>query len=160
MTQENMILDMDALLDGTLEDLADAPEWQEYPPGAHLVEITKIERFKVGDDGTKQGMKFSFKGKQTLEAADPEKVISEGQVTSISFFLVHPNENVVKQGQGQFKEIMAAAAAQYGAAKNSELCEKLTGSEVILVTDLRAEKKDGKLTGRQFLQFKGLAFPG
>lgn len=160
MSDKQLNLDMDQLLDGTLEDLADAPEWKEYPPGVHLVEITEIEQFSVGDDGTKRGLKFKFKGKQTLEATDPEKVISEGQVTSLSFFLVHPNENVVRQGQGQFKEIMAVAAAQYGAAKNSELIEKLKGSEVLLVTDLRAEKVDGKLTGRQFLQFKGMAFPG
>ena len=158
MTQETLNLDMDALLDGTLEDLADAPEWKEFPPGAHLVEITEIEQFKVDD--TKKGIKFKFKGKSTLEADDPEKVISEGQVTSISFFLVHPNENTVKQGQGQFKEIMAVAAAQYGADTNRNLMDKLVGSEVILVTDLRAEKKDGKFTGRQFLQFKGMAFPG
>jgi hypothetical protein len=159
MTEQTVNMDMDALLDGTLEDLADAPAWEDYPPGAHLVEVTKIERFMVQNDATKQGMKFHFKAKQTLEATDPEKVVSPDQVATLSFFLVHPSETAVKQGQGQFKEIMAVAAAQYGAAKNSELCEKLVGSEVILVTDLRPEKKDGKATGRNFLQFKGMAFP-
>lgn len=154
MSQQQIDL-LDSLLDSNLEDLADAPEWNEFPPGAHRVIVEEIEQFKVEkSDEPKAGIKIKFKGIETIEAQNPDKVISEGQVTSVSFFLIHPNENVMKSGQGGFKEIMAATAEQFGAGPNRELMEKLKGSEVLIVTDLRKDKK----TDREYLQLKSLAF--
>ena len=131
---------LDDLLDATLEDLADAPAWQEYPPGVHRCTVEEVEQFKVNDE-PKAGVKIKLKGIETVEAQDPDKVIEPGQVTSLSFFLKHPNENVQKMGQGGFKEIMTATAAQFGTASNRELMEKLKGAEVLVVTDLRKDKK-------------------
>lgn len=152
MSQQQIDL-LDSLLDSSLEDLADAPTWQEYPPGVHRVIVEEIEQFKIENE-PKAGIKIKFKGIETVEAQDPEKVISEGQVTSVSFLLIHPNENVVKMGQGGFKEIMAATAEQFGAGSNRELMEKLKGAEVLIATDLRKDKKND----REYLQLKGLSF--
>lgn len=157
MSQQQIDL-LDSLLDTSLEDLADAPTWQEYPPGVHRVIVEEIEQFKVDDDkskdGPKAGIKIKFKGIETVEAQDPEKVITPEQVTFVSFFLLHPNETVRNMGQGGFKEIMAATAAQFGAGTNRELMEKLKGSEVLIATDLRKDKKND----REYLQLKGLSF--
>ena len=153
MSQQQIDL-LDSLLDTSLEDLADAPTWQEYPAGVHRVTVEEVEQFSVDGKEVKAGVKFKFKGIETIEAQDPEKVIEPGQVTSVSFFLVHPTEMVMKSGQGGFKEIMAATAAQFGAASNRELMEKVKGSEVLIVTDLRKDKK----TEREYLQLKGFTF--
>lgn len=157
---ENQINELDALLDTSLEDLADAPVWEDYPPGVHLVVVEAVEQFSVEKknpaDPTKAGVKIKFKGIETVEAQDPEKVIKPDQVTSVSFFLLHPNENVQKGGQGGFKEVMAATAGQYGAAPNRELIDKLVGSTVLIATDLRYSKKDEK----SYFQLKSLTFPG
>ena len=145
---------LDNLLDTSLEDLADAPAWQEYPPGVHRVIVEEVEQFKVDGSEPKAGIKFKFKGIETVEAQDPEKVITPDQVASVSFFLIHPNDMVMKSGQGGFKEIMAATAAQFGPGSNRELMEKIKGAEVLIATDLRKDKK----TDREYLQLKGLSF--
>lgn len=155
---QNQIDLLDSLLDSNLEDLADAPTWQEFPPGVHRVTVEEVEQFNVekksASDDTKAGIKIKLKAIETVEAQDPAKVVTPGQVTSVSFFLLHPNENVQKSGQGGFKEIMAACAAQFGAGSNRELMEKLKGSEVLVATDLRKDKK----TDREYLQLKGFTF--
>jgi hypothetical protein len=154
MSQQQIDL-LDSLLDSSLEDLADAPTWQEFPPGVHRCIVEDVEQFKVEkSDEPKAGIKIKFKGIETVEAQDPAKVIEPNQVTTVSFFLIHPNENVMKSGQGGFKEIMAATAEQFGTGSNRELMEKLKGSEVLITTDLRKDKK----TDREYLQLKGLAF--
>src|SRR5262245_50427887 len=73
---------LDSLLDSNLEDLADAPTWQEYPAGVHRVTVTEVEQFKVEGNEPKAGIKIKFKGIETIEAQDPEKVITPEQVTS------------------------------------------------------------------------------
>lgn len=151
---QNQIDLLDSLLDSNLEDLADAPTWQEFPPGVHRVIVTEIEQFTVESDKSKAGIKLKLKAIETVEAQDPAKVVAPDQVTSVSFFLLHPNENVQKSGQGGFKEIMAACASQFGAASNRELMEKLKGSEVLVATDLRKDKK----TDKEYLQLKGFTF--
>ena len=80
-------------------------------------------------------------------------MISADQVANVSFFLIHPNETVRDMGQGGFKEIMAAAAASFGAGSNRELMEKLTGAEVLIATDLRKDPKSDK----KYLQLKSLS---
>lgn len=152
---QNQIDLLGNLLDSSLEDLADAPVWQEYPPGVHRCVVEEVEQFNVEKSPEpKAGIKIKFKGIETVEAQDPDKVITPDQVTNVSFFLIHPNENVQKSGQGGFKEIMAATAEQFGAGSNRELMEKLKGAEVLITTDLRKDKK----TDREYLQLKGLAF--
>lgn len=153
MSQQQIDL-LDSLLDSSLEDLADAPTWQEFPPGVHRCIVEDVEQFKVDGNERKAGIKFKFKGLETVEAQDPNKVIEPGQVTSVSFFLIHPNDMVMKSGQGGFKEVMAATAEQFGAAPNRELMEKIKGAEVLIATDLRKDKK----TDREYLQLKGLSF--
>ena len=37
MTEQTLNLDIDNLLDGTLDDLADAPEFKPFPLGAHKI---------------------------------------------------------------------------------------------------------------------------
>lgn len=150
---QNQIDLLDSLLDSSLEDLADAPAWEDFPPGVHRVVVEEVEQFQVEKE-PKAGIKIKFRGIETVEAQDPDKVIEPDQLASISFFLVHPNETVQQMGQGGFKEIMAATAAQFGAGSNRELMDKLKGSEVLIVTDLRQDKK----SDRKYLQLKGLTF--
>jgi len=133
MTEQNANFDINALLDGTLDDLADRPEFKPYPKGAHRV-LLKLEVKKIGQ---KQAVEASFIAEETMELADPENdaPLEKGAKASVAFLL--DNE----YGQGDFKKVMAAAAGKFGAKTNRELMEDCQNAEVVIITGLRQNKE-------------------
>ncbi len=141
MSNDNLNMDIDSLLDGTLDDLADMPAFKPFTPGTHVA-ILKLEIKKIGEN---QAVEAGFKHKETIEQADPTATpVTPGDETSVLFFLKHPSQQAVELGQGQFKEIMKAAAEKFGPNTNRELMAQANGSEVTIVTGLREDKKKGK----------------
>lgn len=147
MTEANLNLDIDSLLDGTLDDLADAPEFKPYPIGAHKVIINW--ETKQLDDKKLSGKKntivtLKMKAVETVEtAAGSDEVCSPGQEENIGFFLVHHSSpKAMEIGQGGFKEIMKSLAAHYGAKSNRDLMADSQGAEVLVTTGLRKDKQD------------------
>lgn len=145
-TQTDMNLDIDSLLDGTLDDLLDAPEFKPFPPGAHQVTIVSWEQKAMDDkkDSSKKNVMVVMKIKaiQTVETpAGSEEVCSPGQEENLSFFLVHHSSpQAMEIGQGAFKEIMKSLAGHFGAKSNRELMVDSTGAEVLITTSLRKDK--------------------
>ena len=147
MTNENLNLDIDSLLDGTLDDLADAPEFKPFPIGAHRIVMSW--ETKQLDDKKLQGKKntivtLKMKAFETVETpAGSEEVCSPGQEENIGFFLVHHSSpKAMEIGQGAFKEIMKSLAGHYGAKSNRELMADSEGAEALVTTGLRADKTD------------------
>lgn len=147
MTEQTLNLDIDSLLDGTLDDLADAPEFKPYPIGAHKV-VIKWETKQL-DDKKLQGKKntlvmMHMKAMETVEtAAGSDEVCSPGQEETISFFLVHHSSpKAMEIGQGAFKEVMKSLAGHYGSKSNRELMADSEGAEVLVTTGLRKDKND------------------
>jgi hypothetical protein len=147
MTNENLNLDIDSLLDGTLDDLADAPEFKPFPIGAHKI-VMKWETKQL-DDSKEKGKKntivtLKMKAIETVETpAGSDEVCSPGQEENIGFFLVHHSSpKAMEIGQGAFKEIMKSLAAHYGAKSNRELMADSEGAEALVTTGLRADKTD------------------
>jgi hypothetical protein len=147
MTNENLNLDIDSLLDGTLDDLADAPEFKPFPIGAHKI-VMKWETKQL-DDKKMAGKKntivtLQMKALETVETpAGSDEVCSPGQEENIGFFLVHHSSpKAMEIGQGAFKEIMKSLAAHYGAKSNRELMADSQGAEALVTTGLRADKTD------------------
>ena len=137
---------IDTLLDGTLDDLADMPEFKPFPPGAHKVTIVSWTQKSLDDkkDASKKNvmMEMKIKAIETVESATgSDEVASPGQEENLSFFLVHHSSpQAMELGQGQFKEIMKALAANFGAKSNRELMADSTGAEVLVTTGLRKDK--------------------
>lgn len=147
MTTENLNLDIDSLLDGTLDDLADAPEFKPYPLGVHKVVINwETKQLDDNKDKSKKNTIVTLKMKalETIETpAGSEEVCSPGQEENIGFFLVHHSSpKAMENGQGAFKEIMKSLAAHYGAKSNRELMAESAGAEVLVTTGLRKDKTD------------------
>ena len=147
MTEQTLNLDIDNLLDGTLDDLADAPEFKPFPIGAHKI-VMKWET-KQMDDKKLQGKKntivtLKMKALETIETpAGSEEVCSPGQEENIGFFLVHHSSpKAMEIGQGAFKEIMKSLAAHYGAKSNRELMADSEGAEALVTTGHRKDKTD------------------
>ena len=147
MTTENLNLDIDSLLDGTLDDLADAPEFKPFPLGVHKI-IMNWETKQL-DDKKESGKKntlvtLKMKAMETIETpAGSEEVCTPGQEENIGFFLVHHSSpKAMEIGQGAFKEIMRSLAGHYGAKSNRELMAESAGAEALVTTGHRTDKQD------------------
>lgn len=131
-------INMDALLDGTLDDLADIPEFRTFPPGAHKVKFNWEQRVV----NNHPAIEVRLTAVETVELAKPadeeNKALVGGEVGSVLYML----DNAI--GQGKFKELMKSFAAHYGAKSNRELLTDAQGSEVLVVTDLHSNKEKTK----------------
>lgn len=131
--QSDTPFDLDAILDGTLDDLADIPEFAVYAPGSYILDFN-LEQDK---DKKKQSVYY---GRMTVvevkELADPTKTPpAVGAQTGVRMDLTN------EFGQGNMKKILSAAAAKFGKKSNRELIEELkTSVRVLAITDLRANK--------------------
>ena len=152
MTDKTVNMDVDALLDGTLDDLADMPEFKPYPVGMHRVnvnvQVKKMEKHKA--------VEFKFSAIETIElpAGSEDKPLEHGAETSILLFLSHDKPTVAEMGQGQFKDICKQAVAKFGAKSNRELIEDMNGAEAVIVTSQRSNKDKTKL----YTQLDGIEF--
>lgn len=135
MTDANKDFDLDSLLDGTLDDLADLPEFRPFVPGTY--------RISFGFEVDKKDKAIYYAGLKILEIieqADPnEKPMEVGAETNVRFDLKN------EYGQGGFKRIMAVAADKFGKKSNRELIEDLKGTECLVVTKQNVNKKNGQI---------------
>ena len=131
-------INMDALLDGTLDDLADIPEFRPFPPGAHKVKFTWEQK----EVNKHPAIEVKLTAVETVELAKPadeeNKALVGGETGSVLYML----DNEI--GQGKFKELLKSLAAHYGAKTTRELLADAQGSEVLVVTDLRSNKEKTK----------------
>lgn len=134
----------DAILDASLDDLADLPEFASFPAGVHrcTVSLTKKEI------NSKPAIEVKLVAIETVELSKPEedKPVNAGQVSSAAYFL--DNEF----GQGAFKKLVAPLAASLGVSSLRELLEQAEGTEVEAVTAFRKNKK----TGEEYFDIKKL----
>ncbi len=129
---------IDSILDGTLDDLADLAEFKPFPVGTHRA-ILSMEQKVVNKHPC---VEAKLKAVETVElpsGSDAEPV-SVGQEATVLYML--DNE----LGQGKFKKLLKQLAESYGTDKtNREIMEAAQGSEVLVVTTLRANKEKTKM---------------
>ena len=124
-------IDMDKLLDSTLDDLADAPEFKPFPAGTHKVTITILQK-KIG---THPAFEVGMKAVETIELSNSDETpLAAGATTSVAYMM----DNDL--GQGNFKKILASLASHYGAKSNRELISEAQNAEVLVVTKVRMNK--------------------
>lgn len=122
---------LDALLEGNLDDLAQVPEYVTFPAGSHKVLITW--EMPTKDRPTTIGLKLS--AVETLELNDSSaSPLVPGYMTTISFKM----EN--QYGQSNYRKVITALSAHYGAGTNREIMEKSDGAECLVITSLRKGK--------------------
>jgi len=135
MAQDNF--DITAMLDGTLDDLSDLPEFKPYPAGTHAVVLTIMDlTAKDKRVNGHPGFEFKMKAIETLELADSnETPLVAGAETSCLYLLDNPI------GQGSFKKVLQSAAEHFGAKSNRDLLADLNGATVAVVTRQRQNKQ-------------------
>ena len=125
--------EIDSLLDATLDDLDDLPEFKNFNPGVHRV----LASFSIKGINNKDVVELAMKGLETLELANPtDEPIKEGDSSSVIFML--DNEF----GVGNFKKIATPIAAALGTTTNRETIEQCKDVECLIVTSLRQDKND------------------
>lgn len=127
---------VDAILDGTLDDLADMPEFKPFPAGTHAVTLKIVDKTAKKDRvNGHPGFEFKMTAVETIELADSsETPLVAGAETSVLYLL----DNEI--GQGAFKNVMKAAVEAFGPKTNRELLADLQGATVAVVTRLRENK--------------------
>ena len=129
-----MSLDLDSILDSSIDDLADLPEFGIYPSGVHRV----IINWESKEVNKHPSMEMKMKLIETVELANPaeDQPVAAGTESSSLFML--DNEF----GQGAFKQIMKVLAGACGTNKISETVDASQGMEVQVVVAVKPDKKD------------------
>lgn len=123
------------ILDETLDDLADLPEWKPYPAGVHRVTIS----LKEGKSGAGNPLAIAeLKAIETIELKDPnEEPLTKGTEASVTFTL---NQEI---GQGKFKNLAGAMIAGLGMDPKTKLrtvINEVKNVECVVVTQVRMNK--------------------
>jgi hypothetical protein len=129
--------DLNSLLDGTLDDIADLPSFKPWPTGAYKAVLTLTQK----EISKHPAVEAKFKLIEILQLADASEVAEEdipkvGDESSMAFML--DNEF----GQGNFKKIMAASTEKFGTASNREHISNMQNAEVNVVLTVRPDKTD------------------
>lgn len=131
----NDSVDIDSLLDATLDDLADLPEFKNFPVGTHSC-LATLEKKVIGDH---PAVELTFKLKEHLELADgttEEEMCKPDDTASIAFML--DNEF----GQGKFKKVATVFGEALGLSNLGEIVAQVTDIDVVVTTNLRKDKKE------------------
>lgn len=141
----NQNVSMDDLLDGTLDDLADVPEFKPFAAGAHKVKINFDATKKIND---MPAIEVKLTHIETVELTNPEDTPpNAGDSTNVIYILKKKDDkgNIVRNelAEGQFKQLLASLAPAFPeATTNRAIMEAAQGYEVLAVTSIRESKKD------------------
>lgn len=145
MAQElNQNVSLDDLLDGTLDDLADVPEFKPFPAGAHKLRIFFDATKKIND---MPAIEVKLVHVETVELTNPEDTPpNPGDSTNVIYILKKKDgNNVVRNelAEGQFKALLAQLAPAFPeATTNRAIMEAANGFEVLGATSIRKNEKD------------------
>lgn len=122
---------MSELLDMSINDLADLPEFKPFPAGCHRA-ILGTGYKKIND---KMCFEFTLKALETVELADPnDQPLVAGAETGV----IYQRDN--EYAQGKFKPLITELANFHGVSSIGEALEKSNGMEVTVVTKVRWNK--------------------
>lgn len=135
----NQNIDLDSILDSTLDDLADMPEFKPFPAGAHRATIT-LEVKAVNDIPS---LDIKLEGIETVELSNPEDTpIKQGDSTNQLVMLKKKDGTRNEYSEGKMKELLKPLAAHFGTTTNRETIEAANGCEVLVVTKLRKDDRN------------------
>lgn len=138
--QETNQDDIMSLLDSSISDLADAPEFKPFPQGAHRCKFDYTVR-QVGEAKIPM-FSVTLKIIETLELNNPETdtVPVVGSETEVSYNMAN------EYGQGELKALAAKFCAHQGldpaVASLNEAFSAYKGGELVFITKVRVNKKD------------------
>ena len=125
---------IDDLLDITLDDLEDLPEFKPYPAGVHKV-LLSMEKKEVNKHPC---VEISLKLIETLELAEPTKDEAPKAGATSSVLCMMDNEF----GRGNFKLIAIPIGQALSISKAADVVEAAKDIECLVVTTIKIDKLD------------------
>lgn len=127
----NDMIDVDSLLDSTLDDLADLPEFKVFPNGAHRVTVN----FEIKEVNGKSAVELKMRALETMELQDPTATpLAAGDEGSVLYMLNN------EFGQGGLKVILKPLAQGFGTSGIRDTMEAAADAECVVVTKQRQNK--------------------
>lgn len=133
---------LDALLNGTVDDLADLPEIKPFPAGAHRVTV----EFETKEINKKPAVFLHMTLVEHLELADTnDEPLVAGAKTNCMYMLLNNDGKPNEISQGQLKKILLSVKEGLGVSSSSpgDIMEAAKGAEVVVSTKLRENKSNG-----------------
>lgn len=122
---------IDSLLDASIDDLDDLPEFAVYPAGVHRV----VVKFSTKAINENPAVEMAMSAVETVELVNSDETpLAAGAESSVLFMLNN------EFGQGKLKQIMKPLAAQFGTTSIKETMEAANEAEVIVTTKVRQNK--------------------
>lgn len=154
--------DLDSILDSTLDDLADIPEFKPFPAGAHKC----IINWEFKEIAKQMCPELKLTAIETMELSNPGTVNADGSIagdqpvkqgdTCAQAFVFKKKDGTKNEiSEGQFKNIMKALSTALGTSVNREIIEQSQGMEVVAVTAVRTDDSD-KDNVKHYLQIKNV----
>ena len=148
MNATTQFTDIDSILDATLDDLADAPEFKPFPAGSHQCTFTLVQKMI----NAKPVFEWKLTAIETLELADPANSVNvkAGDTCSSSIFMYDKEGKLSEMAQGQFKDLLRPFQAHFNTASNRETLEAAQNTTVVVTMSQRAGKAGSTSEGRFF----------
>lgn len=128
---------MEALLDATLDDLEDLPEFKPFPIGAHKASV-KLETKAVNG---KPCIEAKFTYIEPLELSDPTEAPPKAGDTANTLY-----DMTNEFGQGKFKQDFGPIGKALGFSSIRDIVAGIQGTEVNIVSNIRKDKNDATKT--------------
>ena len=137
---------LDAILDSTLDDLADMPAFVVPPAGAYNITFAETSVKKIND---KPAVEFKLRFDATVELNDANDTpVADGTENNVTYFLDS------EFGQGALKEVLKAMLEVTGGGSLREQIAALKGAQALAITSVRKDKKDSE---KKYLQLKSVS---
>lgn len=131
--------DLDSLLAGTLDDLADMPEFKNYPNGAHKVKFDWEQKVV----NKKPSIEFKFTYIEPVELADATAAVPKaGDEASVLCMMKNNDGSVNEFSQGTVKMIVAALKPHFDGPNNGAILTAAKGAEIVIITELKENKSN------------------
>lgn len=124
--------DITDLLDMTLDDIDDLPEFTILPAGVHRCYLS----LAIKDINGNQCIEAELKLIEHLELAGADEELKEGSLSSTIYMLNN------EFGLMKFKKMVKPIAENLGVTRLSDVVEQAKDIEVVIVTSQRKDKKD------------------
>jgi len=125
---------LEALVNGSLSDIKDLPDFLNLPVGAYRLVGNKAGIEEIGQK-KEAGLKFILEVKEVMELADEEATPPKiGDKTSFVY--------VGEFGIQKFKKTFTHVIADLGVGSIAELLDKFEGLEFIVAIKQRKDKND------------------
>lgn len=133
---------LNSLLDASLDDLADLPEFKPFPAGAHRVMISWAEK----EINKKPAVELNLKMLETLELSNPsDEAPKPGDTASVAYIFKNNDGSANEISQGKFKKILKELRDSFvlNTSSNREILEQTQNAECVVVTSVRENKNNG-----------------